>query len=212
MVIKAFVPIKLNSERLEGKMLLPLGNKLVFQYIFDTLIDVKKEIDIDIYCFCSDEKIIDLLPREIIFLKRDKTLDMNHVKGMDIYKSFTEKIKSDIYILCHATSPFIKSESIIKGLKKVLNENYDSAFSCNKIKTFCWYKNKPLNYKLDDIIKTQDIEPIYNETSAFYIFTNNVIKNNRRIGDKYCIIETNNEESIDIDELKDYELAKKICV
>ena len=45
-------------------------------------------------------------------------LDTNKTKGLDIYKSFINKIDSDIYCLCHATSPFVKAESIIKGLKK----------------------------------------------------------------------------------------------
>ena len=38
MKIVIFVPIKLKSERLPNKMLLPLGNKLLCQHIFNTLI------------------------------------------------------------------------------------------------------------------------------------------------------------------------------
>ena len=35
---------------------------------------------------------------------------------MEIYKSFVEKINDgDNYVLCHATSPFIKKESIIEA-------------------------------------------------------------------------------------------------
>ena len=113
MKIASFVPIKLNSERLPDKMLLPIGNKLLCQHIFDILLEVKKSIDMDIYCFCSDEKIMQYLPENIIFLKRDISLDLNETKGLDIYKSFSEKIDADIYGLFHATSPFIKSESII---------------------------------------------------------------------------------------------------
>ena len=75
MKIIFFVPIKLNSQRLPGKMLLKLRQKYLCQYIFDTLLKVKKKLlkySIDIYCFCSDEKIKDYLPSDIIFLKREK--------------------------------------------------------------------------------------------------------------------------------------------
>ena len=211
MKIVAFVPIKLNSQRLPNKMLLPLGNKLLCQHVFDTLIEVKKEIDIVIYCYCSDEKIKKYLPNDIIFLKRDTKLDHNKTKGIDIYKSFINYINSDIYCLCHATSPFIKKDSIINGLNKLINEKYDSSFSVSKIQTFSWYNNKPLNYEFKNVVRTQDIKPVFWETSAFYIFKKSILlKYNRRIGYNPYMIETNRIESIDIDEIEDYELASLI--
>ena len=183
----------------------------MFQHIFDKLLDVKKTINIDIYCYCSDESIINNLPPDIIFLKRDKNLDMDNTLGIDIYKSFINLVDSDVYILCHATSPFIKSESILDGIKKITNENYDSAFAVSCIQTFSWYKNKQLNYDFNNIVRTQDIEPVYWETSAFYIFKKDILLNHsRRIGFNYFMIKTNKIESIDIDEKEDYELALKI--
>jgi CMP-N-acetylneuraminic acid synthetase len=211
MKIVAFVPIKLNSQRLPNKMMLPLGEKKLFQYIFDVLLDVKKVIDIDIYCFCSDEKIKDCLNEKIIFCKRDKLLDEDKVKGIDIYRSFVDNINADIYVLCHATSPFIKKESIISGINALIMENNDSSFAVSKIKTFCWYNNKTLNYNLSNIVRTQDIEPIYHETSAFYIFKKYILTEySQRIGFNSKMIITDRIESIDIDELEDYELAVKI--
>ena len=212
MKIVCFVPIKLKSQRLPNKMLLPLGNKLLCQHIFNTLCEVKKIINIDIYCYCSNEDIIQYLPQEINFLKRHTDLDLDETKGLSIYKSFIELVDADIYCLCHATSPFITSNSIINGLNKVINENYDSAYSVSKIKTFTWYKNKPLNYDFKNVIRTQEIEPIYWETSAFYIFNKEILqKYNRRIGFNSYMVETNRIESIDIDEQEDYDVAKKLC-
>lgn len=206
-----FVPIKLQSQRLPNKMLLKLGDKLLCQYIFDVLIEVKKKIDIDIYCFCSNEKIKDYLPKEILFLKRDKKLDRNETKGLEIYKSFCNLVKGDIYGLVHATSPFIKAESIIKGLEKVINNSNDSSFSVSKIQTFCWYDNITLNYSLDNVVRTQDIKPVYWETSAFYIFKSEILnKLNRRIGKNPYLVETDRVESIDIDEKEDFIIASKI--
>ena len=209
--IVAFVPIKLKSQRLPNKMTLNLGNKKMCQHIFDTLIEVKKEYNnIDIYCFCSDDKIKEFLPENVNFLKRDKKLDSNTTKGMEIYQEFMKLVHSDIYILCHATSPFIKKESIINGITGVINESYDSAFSCSKFQTFCWYNNKTLNYSLDNIVQTQNIEPIFLETSAFYIFYKDILENSRRIGKNPLMVETDYRESVDIDELRDYELALKL--
>ena len=210
MKIVAFVPIKLNSQRLKNKMLLKLGEKYLCQYIFDVLIQVKKYYNIDIYCYCSEENITKLLPKEVLFLKRHKSLDSDSTIGMDIYQSFASEIQADVYMLCHATSPFITVDSIIKGINAVVNEKYDSAFSVSKIQTFSWFHNKPLNYDLNNVIQTQRIEPIYYETSAFYIFNRDVLMNKRRIGEKYYLVHTNRIESVDIDEKEDYELATAI--
>lgn len=213
MKITAFVPIKLNSQRLPNKMLLPLGNKLLFEHIFYILLELKKFINIDIYCYCSDESIRDKLPNNVFFLKRNEILDKNETLGIEIYKSFVNLVDSDIYVLCHATSPFIKYENILIGINKVINNENDSACSVSRIQTFTWYKNLPLNYNLENVVRTQDIEPIFWETSAFYIFKKNILVNyNRRIGFNPYLVETNRIESIDIDEKEDYDLAIKIIV
>jgi CMP-N-acetylneuraminic acid synthetase len=211
MKIAAFVPIKLNSQRLENKMLLPIGDKLMCQHIFYALLNVKKEIEMDIYCYCSDEKIKDFLPKGVEFLERDKKLDSNETLGIDIYTSFINKVDADIYALCHATSPFIKETSIITGLNKIINEGHDSSCSVSRVQTFCWYGGKTLNYQLDNVVRTQDITPIFWETSAFYIFKKDILAvHKRRIGKNPYLVETDRIESIDIDEREDYELACKI--
>ena len=207
-----FVPIKLKSQRLKNKMFLPLGKYLLCQCIFNTLIQLKKQINVDIYCFCSNEKIKEYLPNDVIFIKRDSSLDSNETKGIDIYNSFIDIVDSDIYCLCHATSPFIKGKSIIKGINKLIYEDYDSSFSVSKLQTFSWFKNKPLNYDFVNVVRTQEIEPIFWETSAFYIFKKEILKKHkRRIGFKPFMVETDKIESIDIDNIEDYELATHIA-
>ena len=207
----AFVPIKLRSVRLPNKMFLKLGDTYICEFIFHTLLEVKKIIDMDIYCYCSDPEIIQHLPDGVRFLQRSKHLDSDTTKGIDIYNAFCSEVTSDIYALFHATSPFIRSDSIIKGLQSVIDGDYDSAFSCSKIQTFCWYDNSPINYKLTDVIKTQDLQPVLWETSAFYIFHSDVInEQKRRIGNKPFMVHTDKIESVDIDEYEDFKLCKAL--
>ena len=59
--------------------------------------------------------------------------------------------------------------------------------------------------------RTQDIEPIWVETSAFYIFRKEVFtEQHRRIGVKPYICEVSDKEAVDIDEKKDYDMALKL--
>ncbi len=208
MKVIAFVPIKLESQRLPGKNLLPLMGKPMCYHIFETLL--KSKYTYNTYVYCSDESIKEYIPQKVEFLKRPKRLDKDEVKGLEIYQEFIKEVKADVYVLAHATSPFLKTKSIDNAIEKVLSGSYDSAFSAQKIQTFSWYNGKPINYTLGDIPKTQDIKPVLVETSGFYIFRENIIEGGRRTGEKHWIEIVSNIEAIDIDEKEDYEIALKI--
>lgn len=209
--VVAFVPIKLNSERLPNKNIKPFTNgKPLVSYILTTLTKVHN-ID-EIYVYCSDEKIQNYIPDPSIkFLKRSKHLDTSTVSFNEVLKCFAEEIDSDYYVLSHATAPFIQSKSIETGVDKVLNEDYDSAIGVQKIQEFLWKDGKPLNYDLDNIPRTQDLPDIYAETCGLYIYSRELIlKENRRIGNKPYFVELSKIESIDIDEKEDFEIADAI--
>ena len=205
----AFVPIRLNSKRVVGKNLKMLGKKPLLQYILETLVKVKG-LD-EIYVYCSQESIIPYLPEGVKFLKRDTSLDSDETLGKDIYEAFVNDVQADVYMLAHTTSPFVKPQTIEEALKAVTTEEYDSAFSAQKIQTFTWFNGKPLNYSLKEIPRTQTIEPVYVETSAFYIFRREVWSEQRqRIGAKPYIALTDAIESVDIDNPEDFEFASTI--
>jgi CMP-N-acetylneuraminic acid synthetase len=208
MIVIAFVPIKLKSQRLPGKNLLPLMGKPMCYHIFETLL--KSKYIYKTYVYCSDESIKEYVPQKVEFLKRPERLDKDEVKGLEIYQEFIREVRADVYVLAHATSPFLRTKSIDNAIKKVLSGGYDSAFSAQKIQTFSWYNGKPINYKLQDVPRTQDIKPVLVETSGFYIFRKNVIEGGRRIGEKPWIEIVSNIEAIDVDEKEDYEIALKI--
>lgn len=207
--VVAFVPIKLNSQRLPFKNKLPLGEKPMAYYICNSLLKVQS-ID-EVYVYCSNEEVMGYVPSGVTFLKRDSNLDGDLVKGKDIYNSFINEVDSDIYILAHTTSPFLKAESIENALYKILNEGYDSALSVQKIQTFAWYNGKTINYDLNDIPRTQDIKPILIETSGFFMFEKNIFtQHGRRIGFNPYLQEVDGVEAIDIDTKEDYEFALKL--
>jgi len=203
------VPIKLNSQRLPKKNILPLGDQPLCRYIFNSLLNVKG-LD-EVYVFCSDEAVKDYIPGGVTFLKRDKRLDGDLVKGFEIYGSFINMVDADVYVLAHTTSPFIKSATIESALSKILHEGYDSAFSAQELKTFAWYKGSPLNYNLNDVPRTQDIDPVFVETSAFYMFKKEIFTvHHRRIGFKPYIQKVDDVEAIDIDTKEDYDFALRL--
>lgn len=206
----AFVPIKLQSQRLPHKNILPIAGHPLCWHICNSLNKVRG-ID-GVYVYCSDESVKGYLPAGIIVKKRDPRLDGDMVKGFEIYESFINEVDADIYVLAHTTSPFIRAESIENALSHVLSGENDSAFSAERAQTFAWHQGKPVNYSLNDVPRTQDIEPVWLETSAFFIFKKEIFtKCRRRIGFTPYIQEVSGIEAVDIDEKKDYEFACKIA-
>lgn len=206
----AFVPIKLNNERLPNKNIKCFDNgEPLITYILDTL---KKVNNIDeVYVYCSDESIREYLPDGVKFLKRSEYLDKSDTPFNEVLVSFAKEIKADIYVLTHATAPFIKPESIEKGIKAVENQGYDSSLSVKKIQEFLWEDNKPMNYSVDNIPRTQDLKPIYIETCGLYVYKSEVINEKLcRIGNKPFLISISDIEAIDINTKSDFEIANAI--
>ncbi len=206
----AIVPIKLNNERLPNKNIKPFDNgQPLCHYIFETL---KKVNGIDeIYVYCSNPEIKKYIPQGVKFLKRSESLDQNTTKINEVLAAFANDVVADIYVMTHATAPFILPASIEKGLNAVESNDYDSSFAVRKIQTFLWRENRPFNYDLDNIPRTQDLTPIFEETSGFYIYTRDTIVNhNRRIGNRPFMVEISAIEACDIDTQEDFTIANAL--
>lgn len=210
MKIVAVVPMKLNNSRLPNKNIKEFRNgKPLCWYILHTLLEIE-EIE-EVYVYCSNEKIKDYIPEEVKFLKRGSDLDQDTTKMNEVLKRFQGDVPADIYVMTHTTAPFISAASISKGLESVISGEYDSALSVKAIQDFLWKDGKPFNYSLENIPRTQDLEKIYCETSGFYIYKQEVIRDfNRRIGYHPFLVEVGEIESIDIDEKEDFEIADAV--
>lgn len=208
--IVSFIPIKLNNQRLPGKNLMDLAGMPLCNYIFQTV----KQIDAieEKYVYCSDDRIKEYIPEGLTYLERDSYLDGYQIKGLEIIEYFLRDITADIYVLTHVTQPFTKAASIENALNKVLYEGYDSAFSCVKLQDYCWYQGKPFNYDMKNIVTTQNLEPVYMETGAFFIFRREVFeKLHQRIGVKPYMYVIDQFEAVDIDTAEDFEFAKVVA-
>ena len=214
MKIVAFIPIKLNNERLPGKNTMLLNGRPTCDYIFETISNI--DIIDEKYVYCSDEAILPYIKpyseKGLKFLKRDNYLDGFQIKGLEIIEKFVNDIDADIYVLTHVTQPFTKPESIKKALDKVIIGEYDSSFSAVILQDYMWKNGKPLNYYIKNIVRTQYFQPIYMETGAFFIFKKEVFtKLGQRIGNNPYIYEIDQFEAVDIDTVEDFEFAKVVA-
>lgn len=210
MRIVAVVPIKLNSSRLPQKNIKPFtGGEPLCHYVLSTLLTIH-EID-EIHVYCSNSGIKKYIPKGIRYTKRSEALDQDSSSISDVLTAFAADVHADIYLMTHATSPFIKAESIRQGLVRVISGENDSAFAAKKVQDFLWKDSKPYNYSLENIPRTQDLPALYVETSGFYIYTSDIIKKEgKRIGQNPYIVEVGEIEAIDIDEPEDFFIADAV--
>lgn len=207
MKIVAIMPIKLKNERCPGKNIRLLGSKPLLQYELDSLKQTKMCDSINVYC--SNEEIISYLPNGINFIKRPEKLDLPTSNFTQIFDEFMTNIDADVYVYAHATAPFVTAQTMKKCIESVAYGDYDSAFCAVKLQDYLWQDGIPLNFDASNIPRTQDLKPIYQETSGVYVFTKNVfLKYRRRIGINPYIAELNFKEAIDIDTPEDFELAE----
>lgn len=207
MKIVAIMPIKLINERCPGKNTRILGDKPLLQHELDSLKATGLCDSINVYC--SDEAVVPFLPEGVNFIKRPEFLDLPTSNFTQIFDNFMNTVDADIYVYAHATAPFISIETMKQCIEAVKSSEYDSAFCAVKLQDYLWQDGEPLNFDASNLPRTQDLKPIYQETSGVYAFTKEVYQNyKRRIGKKPFIKEVSFKEAVDIDNPEDFDLAE----
>lgn len=201
------MPIKLKNERCPGKNTRMLGSKPLLQYELDSLKETGLCDSINVYC--SDDAVVPFLPEGVNFVKRPKELDLPTSNFTQIFTNFMNEQDADIYVYAHATAPYISVETIKQCIEAVKSGKHDSAFCAIKLQDYLWRNGDPLNFDATNVPRTQDLEPIYQETSGVYVFTKSVFMDyERRIGKNPFIKEVTFKEAVDIDNPEDFELAE----
>ncbi|AET70572.1 CMP-N-acetylneuraminic acid synthetase [Desulfosporosinus orientis DSM 765] len=209
MITTAIMPIKLTNERFPGKNTKLLGDKPLLQYELDSLLQLEMLDSVNVYC--SDETVCSYLPANARFVKRPEYLDLPTSNFTQIFDSFMKEVDSDIYVYAHATAPFITSETMRQCIEAVASGKYDSAFCAVKIQDYLWQDGEPLNFDPTNVPRSQDLKPIYRETSGVYVFTREAYeKCHRRIGLNPFVKEVTFKEAVDINNPEDFRLAEAL--
>lgn len=215
----ALLPMKGHSERVPSKNIRHLGGKPLFFHIARTLLSVT---DIERLVINTDsQEIADLAVKEY---GDDVTISWRPVEIQGDMVSMNRIIEYDLghyplethFIQTHSTNPFLKAKTIEAALCKyreqVASGAVDSLFSVTEIRARLYRSDlTPINHNPRELLRTQDLDPVYEENSNFYLFSGSSFMLNRtRIGAKPGIFAVNDIESLDIDTPDDWELASHL--
>jgi N-acylneuraminate cytidylyltransferase len=207
MKITLLLPMKGNSERVPNKNLKMFNGKPLFHAIVDKLLTSKyiSQVIINTDSDLIADSATNTYKDFIHIHKRPKEIQGDFVSMNKIIEFDLNNSNSDIYIQTHSTAPLISIKSLDLAIEKMIHKSveFDSIFSVTKIKTrFYDKKGNPFNHNPKELLRTQDLEPLFEENSNFYIFTKDSFENanNKRIGLKPLMFEIDKIEAVDIDE------------
>lgn len=204
----AIVPVKVDSRRLPNKNFLMLGGKPLAHYIFETLLSLD-EVEV-VYAFCSDPRLVNLLPSGVKWLPRSAALDSDDIGANLLFRSAVEAVSNEIVLLAQIPGPFLRKETILEAIDSIKSDCFDSVTTVVRNQTYAWYQGHPLNYDPKKIKQTQIIDPVFMETSGLYAFKRQMyLSEDTRILGRVKQIEVNQLEGLDIDEPSHFMLAEQ---
>lgn len=218
--IIALLPMKENSERIRGKNFRFFNGKPLFRWVLDTLLAVEA---IDQVVINTDARHIlvenGLVNKDRVFIRDRKPeicgdfVSMNLVLADDI-----ANVSADIYIMTHTTNPLLRAETIRSAIalyqEGKSRGTADSLFTVNKVQArFYRADGSAMNHDPNNLVRTQDLEPWFEENSNLYIFsTESFAATNARIGKRPLMLEIDKTESVDIDDQQSWDLAEAVAM
>lgn len=210
--IAALVPMRHNSERVPGKNYRDLAGKPLYAHIVEALLACP-EIDSVVVDTDSPTVMTGLAENypDVVRLERPEHLRDGMIPMNDILLHDTAQVPADYYLQTHSTNPLLRSETISEAIQTFLagRDKYDSLFSVTRLQTrLYWQDGRAVNHNPTELLRTQDLPPVYEENSCIYLFTREKLaERNHRLGDAPLMFEIDAAEAWDIDEELDFRIA-----
>jgi CMP-N-acetylneuraminic acid synthetase len=217
--ITALVPMRHYSVRVPGKNYRLLAGKPLFHHIIQTLLACPEisQVAVDTDSPVVAESLARDFP-QVKVIERPEHLRADTIPMNEILLYDTTQIPADLYLQTHSTNPLLRPQTISKAIQTLAEKfpAFDSLFSVTRLQTRLWdTTGKAINHDPDILLRTQDLPPVFEENSCFYLFQRTTLEaRGNRLGYRPMMFEINPAEAWDIDEeldfaIVDFLLAKK---
>lgn len=218
--VVALLPMKANSERVRGKNFRLFNGKPLFQWVLSSLLAAKEidtvVINTDARHILADNGLVDS-DRVLIRDRKPEIcgdlVSMNLVLADDI-----THVQAEVYLMTHTTNPLLTAGTIQEALALygacTADGTADSVFGVNKFQTRFYRRDgSPVNHDPNRLMRTQDLEPWYEENSNLYIFSRSSFEATQaRIGKRPRMFEMSKTESVDIDDQDSWDMAEAMSM
>lgn len=214
--VTAVIVARGGSVRIPSKSLLVLEGESLIERKIHQLQNCKK---INRIVFGSDsQEMLEVAKKagaEIV-KRPDFYCDEKQASANDMIANMMDLMKTDVVVWAHCTNPLLSAQTYDNAVGKFLElyPKYDSLLSVVELREHLWSEEKlPLNYNPygPRHVPARDLPPYYMQDGGIFIQPYQQMKaNSYFFGKKPYLFQIPNEEFLDINERKDYLLAKAI--
>ena len=214
MTVTALLPMKGHSERVPNKNMRLFNGRPLYHCVAEVL---EASSQISEIIINTDSSIIaeDAVRHfsKVRVVERPMALRGDFVPMNDIIAYDISLSNIDHFLQTHSTNPLLTEKILNNAIEEYFDrlDIFDSLFSVTKLQTrLYWQSGEPVNHNPFELLRTQDLPPVFEENSNFYIFSRSsfAAAGNKRIGLKPRMFEMNKLEAVDIDEAEDFKLAE----
>ncbi len=213
MIIKAVIPIRKGSQRVQNKNLRPFADTT----LLESKIKVLKKagfFDDIIVNTDSEEAIAMAEANGVSWHRREPYYASSACSGSEFFQHLGIVTDCDVFCYCPVTSPFVSVETMMKCkalYEEKMQEGCDCVSTVSDVKEFLWLDGKPLNYDKENAPNSQNLPDVKALNFGFtMVKRESLIKNRNIIGDNPLFVTTSGMESVDIDTPLDFYIAEQI--
>ena len=216
--VSAVIVARKGSVRVKSKSLLKLNGETLIERKIKQLRGAK---NIDRVILGSDSEEMLAVGKQAgaeVVRRPDFYCDEKVASANDMIGNMCSLINTDIVVWAHCTNPLLSSQTYDKAVETFFEKQssgFDSLLSVVEIKEHLWKEDKrsPLNYNPYGArhVPARELPPYYMQDGGIFIQPYEQMKSNSYFfGKKPYLFEIPKEEFLDINELRDYLLAKAL--
>lgn len=211
----ALLPMRGGSERVPNKNLRGLAGAPLYSYILQTLtgLDFPDVVYVDTDSDAIASDVESRFPTVSVH-RRPDTLGTGDTPMTAVIHDFLNNHNFENVLQVHSTSPFLSVETLSLAYREFTAlEDCDSVFGVTKVQARLWTSElAPINHDPQVLERTQDLQPVFLENSAFYFFQSTVLRETgQRIGTAPRAFSVKSLEAIDIDSEEDFSFAQTVA-
>lgn len=142
--------------------------------------------------------------------KRPDYFASNQCTNSEYHEYLGRNCDTEHILIAQVTNPLIRLSTFQSAIEKYFQEDLLGVMSVQRLKTFLWNEEGPVNYSLNAAVNSQDLPPYWSPTFGVVIAPSSSIAIQRNLFvENAFFLELDEYEAIDIDTPFDFWLAEK---
>lgn len=209
MSIGIFISGRLSSERLPGKLLLPIGNSSLWEIACEKLNQLPDKYNK--YVLAEDGELFTIAQKYENLNVIRRSPETTNIDGplAEIFKDL-RNVLDDYLMFLNPCLSYLTIETILNALESFEHSQKDYATSVKCIKNWLFDTNKesinPIDY---EHLSTKDVEPLWQAAHCFHIFPcKQFFIDGKMLSSNLELLVVAEDETLDVDTLSDYEFVR----